>query len=408
MNILYFAPAATPDNPSMCPFITQRVFELQKLGHKVVVLQYGNLFIKNPFETKRRGVFKIAAVFYKCVKLLCHGFENQKKKFSSDCRTFEYFDSVSFFSYKSFYKWYKKNKFDIIHAHFLWFSKQLPLLKKQFGIPYVITVHGSDMHELTPYDLKGICEMKNILENSNKCIFVSKFLLNHARSLGFSGNNCEIIYNGIDFENFYPRIKNESNNSEPLLGFVGHPNFIKRPDILPMVLKLVQEKFPKAKLLLVGSENGDLLPYIKYQVWKLGLEQSIDFIPAVPPEQVAEYMQKMSVLLFPSRNDGFGCVAIEAQACGIGVVASANGGIPEAVGANGICVPESENFISDYADAVVRWLRQDHDSKKIAESVKDYSWENCVKKEIYIYSTILMSRGGGPANLHTAFYAGSL
>ena len=35
MNVLYFAPAATPQNPSMCPFVTQRVLELQRQGIKV-------------------------------------------------------------------------------------------------------------------------------------------------------------------------------------------------------------------------------------------------------------------------------------------------------------------------------------------------------------------------------------
>lgn len=395
MNILYFAPAATPDNPSMCPFITQRVFELQKLGHKVVVLQYGNLVINNPFKTTRKGFFKIFALIYKSVKFVFNNVcrVNKLKTFSSDFGTFNYFESLVFNSYEAFYSWYKRYGFDLIHAHFLWFSKQLPLLKAKFGIPYVVTVHGSDMHELTPYDKENVQQSMKILNNADKCIFVSQFLLNHAKLLGFQGPDTEIIYNGINFEHFFLSEKKSDPKSEYLIGFIGHPNFIKRSYILPDVLSLIKKKLPSTRLLILGSETGDLLPYIKLRTWKLNLQDDVTFIPSVSPELVGEFMRKIDVLLLPSHNEGFPCVAIEAQACGIGVVASANGGIPEAVGANGICVPESENFISDYADAVVRWLRQDHDSKKIAESVKVYSWENCVKKEIYIYSTILMSRG---------------
>ena len=394
MNILYFAPAATPENPSMCPFVTQRVFELQQQGHKVTVLQYGNLSIGNSLETTRRGILKPVAIAYKFLKSLFRK-QNELKTFSNSIGSFNYYDSLTFKSYESFYKWYKQNGFDLIHAHFLWFSKMLPKLKNRFGIPSVVTIHGSDMHELTPYDSAGVKQMIDILNNADSVIFVSRFLLNHARSLGYSAKNATVIYNGINKDIFFVDTNLKKSPDTPYLGFVGHPNFVKRSYILPFVLKIVRQKFPSAKLLILGSENGDLLPYIKFLTWKLNLMDAIEFIPAIPPEQVAKFMRKVDVLLLPSHNEGFPCVAIEAQACGVGVVASANGGIPEAVGDNGICVPESENFITDYADAVVKWLEAKHDSQKIAESVKKYTWENCVKKEIEVYNTIKMYSGGG-------------
>ena len=68
MNVLYFAPAASPQNPSMCPFVTQRVLELQRQGIKVTVLQFGNIFIKKNYETKYTGFLKTLAIVYKSVK----------------------------------------------------------------------------------------------------------------------------------------------------------------------------------------------------------------------------------------------------------------------------------------------------------------------------------------------------
>ena len=402
MNILLFARAATSENPSMCPFITRRVFELQQQGHRVTVLQSGNLEIKNHFSTERKGILRLVTILYKMLRLLYHLISNCQRVYRSEEGTFTYYDRLSFRSYKSFYKWYKKNDFDLIHAHFIWYSKPLPFLKKLFGIPYVVTVHGSDMHKLTPYDRNDVKEMLEVLDCADCCIFVSQFLLSHARSLGFTGCKNRIIYNGINFSYFYPG--KEKNGVVPLLGFVGHPNFIKRAYILPMVLRLVRQKIPGARMLLLGSEQDDLLPFIKFMAWKLELADCIDFVPAVPPEQVAEYMRKIDVLLLPSHNEGFPCVTIEAQACGIGVVASANGGIPEAVGKNGICVPESENFIKDFSDAVVRYLSVSHDASQITRRVKDFSWENCVKKEIDVYSTVI-NNGGGYNTLADSKYA---
>lgn len=397
MNILYFAPAATPENPSMCPFITQRIFELQKQGHNVITVQFGNLTIYNYFVTKRTGFLKVVALLYKLVKYPFIKNGGQLKEFKNNIGSFKYFDSLNFKSYKAFYKWYKKQRFEIIHAHFLWFSKLLPELKSCFGIPYVVTLHGSDIHELTPYDKTDIEQMINILKNADSVIFVSNFLLNHAKSLGYDGNNAKIIYNGINHNLFFVNNGYEEKEVFPYLGFIGHPNFIKRSYILPYVLKIVKKEFPNAKLLILGSENGDLLPYIKYITWKNNLMDSIEFISAVPPEQVAKYMQKIDVLLLPSHNEGLPCVAIEAQACGVGVVASSNGGIPETVGYNGICVQDTENFITDYANAIIKWLKEKHNKEEIAQSVKDYTWENCVKQEIDVYKSIkysFNSKGG--------------
>ncbi len=53
----------------------------------------------------------------------------------------------------------------------------------------------------------------------------------------------------------------------------------------------------------------------------------------------------MNVIILPSRNEGFGAVVIEAQACGTCVVGSNNGGIPEAIGSEDYVVKEkSENI----------------------------------------------------------------
>lgn len=387
MKILLFAPSATNENPSMGSFITQRIFELQKLGHKVIVIQHGNLIINNPLASRKKGILRIIAIIYRFIQNIF--IKNTLKVYKNDTDCYYYYDSIKFSSTNSFYRWYKKNHFDLIHAHFLWFAAYLPEFKQKYSIPYIVTVHGSDIHEITPYDKDLICKNINIMENANKVIFVSEYLLKHAIALGFNNKNSIIIHNGINPKIFFYDNAINKNKNEKILGFVGHPIFIKRVYILPLVLRLVKKVYPDTKLLIVGSEVNDLITYLRFQTWQLNLIDDIDFIGDVPPEKVAEYMRKMDVLLLPSHNEGYGCVVNEAQACGIGVIGSSNGGIPEAVGKYGICVPESENFISDFANAIIKWFQQKHDPETISNSVRNLTWENCVENEIKLYRSVL-------------------
>ncbi|MDN5345742.1 MAG: teichuronic acid biosynthesis glycosyltransferase TuaC [Petrotoga sp.] len=77
------------------------------------------------------------------------------------------------------------------------------------------------------------------------------------------------------------------------------------------------------------------------------------FAGRVPQVEVAKYMNAMDVMVLPSRNEGFGAVVIEAQACGTCVVGSSNGGIPEAIGFEEYVVKEGKNFEERFAKK--RW-----------------------------------------------------
>ena len=74
--------------------------------------------------------------------------------------------------------------------------------------------------------------------------------------------------------------------------------------------------------------------------------------------------------------------------CGVGVVGSANGGIPESIGKNGIIVSESDNFTQDFANAVIDYLKNPLSQQIILQNIGDCSWRECVLQEIQIYNNI--------------------
>ena len=77
------------------------------------------------------------------------------------------------------------------------------------------------------------------------------------------------------------------------------------------------------------------------------MDDKVKFTGRVPVEKVADYMRTMNVFVLPSRQEAFGCVIKEAQACGAMVVGSSNGGIPEVIGNGGIIVMEGDDFEKD-------------------------------------------------------------
>ena len=279
-------------------------------------------------------------------------------------------------------------EFDIIHAHGMY---NLPaglvakLVSEKLKVPYVITCHGSDINLAMPNNKELY---NNVLEQAGKVIFVSNALLNKAKSLGYSGKNAVVIPNGMEPETFKPldkeKIKRELGLSKKVVGFVGNLVFIKRADKFPEIFENISSN-KDVEFLVVG--DGELRENVEKECQKRNL--NVKFVGRVSQDKVPYYMNAMDVMILPSRNEGFPTVVNEAQACGISVVGSSNGGIPEAIGDGGIVVEEGENFEKRFAEAVINLLENPIDSNYIREKALEYLWENVVKKEVKVYEEVL-------------------
>lgn len=101
-----------------------------------------------------------------------------------------------------------------------------------------------------------------------------------------------------------------------------------------------------------------------------GLKGRIHLMDVMPPEDLARYMNCMSVLVVPSLTiprwkEQYGRVIAEAMACGVPVVGSDSGAIPEVVGSAGFIVPEGDPFA--LAESVKRVIFNREDRERIRE-----------------------------------------
>lgn len=138
--------------------------------------------------------------------------------------------------------------------------------------------------------------------------------------------------------------------ARPLLVHVSNFRPVKRVDDVARIFALVRAKLP-ASLALVG--DGPERSRVEALVRELGLQREVCFLGK--QLNFLEVLQRSDVFLLPSATESFGLAALEALACGVPVVASRIGGLPEVVDAEaGVLVPVGN--VAAMAEAVLQIL----------------------------------------------------
>ena len=207
--------------------------------------------------------------------------------------------------------------------------------------------------------------------------------------------------NGVDMHHFYKMDVNELRNSLRLgdcfvIGYVGRLLQMKGIDtLLEAVAALVNCDTSRAyKLLIVGQ--GEDKSHFQKTAETLGISEQIVWIDAVPPEEVAAYINCMDTLVLPSRTtvgwvEFFGRVLIEGMACEVPVIGSDSGEIPHVIDDAGLVFPEGDTDV--LADRIRRIandtrLRDDLVTRGLAR-VKDFTWETIAEQTYQVYRELL-------------------
>ncbi len=196
-----------------------------------------------------------------------------------------------------------------------------------------------------------------------------------------------VIPNGIDLEKYSNMPKNSKQVNGKTILFVGRLHPVKGVQYLIEAMAITHQEMPDVKLIIVGEgiEREKLEGLTK----QLDLKGCIQFVGRVPQEKIPLFMQQADIFVLPSLAEGFPNVLLEAMACGLPIVATRVGGIPEIIedGRNGFLVnPKKPDEIADKLLFISRnksitWKI----SKNNKEKVKKYNWDNTVSnlEEIY-------------------------
>lgn len=139
------------------------------------------------------------------------------------------------------------------------------------------------------------------------------------------------ISNGIDCESWSGAIAPQKSNTT-YVGYVGRLDFQKNPKMFLRVAKLIIDKNPNIRFLMIGFGAWDRSgESIKAMIRNLGLYERFELVHWIPHDEVLRFMKKCALVMVTSRYESFGYVAAEAMAAGKPVIVTNVDGLKDIV-----------------------------------------------------------------------------
>ena len=247
--------------------------------------------------------------------------------------------------------------YDLIHSHY-WISGQLGwLASDRFGIPLVHTMHTMAKvknlalaeGEKPEPNLRAIGEEQVVKASSALIANTASEAASLVSLYDACPDNVFVVPPGVDLTTY--KVNGGKKESRAKIGiadqtlmllFVGRIQPHKGPEVLIRAVAEMVKHTPSLRAtlrtIIMGGASGSGLSEpdrLKTLSTFLGIDDIVEFVEPVPHDQLADWYRSADLVCVPSYSESFGLVALEAQACGTPVVATAVGGLRTAV-ADGI------------------------------------------------------------------------
>jgi N-acetyl-alpha-D-glucosaminyl L-malate synthase BshA len=216
----------------------------------------------------------------------------------------------------------------IPHATSAYLAKQI-LGEQAAHVPIITTLHGTDITLVgSDPSYKSVVDFS--INQSDGVTAVSEYLREETYSRFDIKKDIEVIPNFIDLDRFHRSDKEHfrkaiSPDDEKIVVHVSNFREVKRvPDVVS-VFDYILKHGIEAKLLLVG--DGPDRNRAEQRCRDLGICDQVRFLGK--QEQVEEVLSIADLFLIPSGSETFGLAALEAMGCGVPVISSNIGGLPE-------------------------------------------------------------------------------
>lgn len=228
---------------------------------------------------------------------------------------------------------------DVLHAHLPNAHMLAALAARMTGKPIVTTIHGRqlttneiEVHRCTGSRIHAVCRQTYY----------------QALGLGVDADRICFIPNGVDTHSFQPLDERPSALrtefgiplDAPLVGLVGRLSWEKGPDLFVRVATIAHRAAPDAHFVLIG--DGPMREDLKQRIEEERLQAHVHL--AGLRHEMPRLYAELDLLCSTSRSEAMPLALMEGMACGVPIVATRVGGVPDLV------VHETTGFVAGYCD----------------------------------------------------------
>lgn len=274
---------------------------------------------------------------------------------------------------------------DLTHATVAGWSGLFGVLAKhRFGRPLLLTEHGvflreqlyfiENNREMTPFSRRFLKRLVRALvltvyAYADRVLPVCDFNARWERVLGVEDSKIEVIYNGIP-DGFFVEAADfaRADPATPEIISITNINPMKDVETAIRAMGIVVGRRPDARLAIYGPvRHAQYFRYCRRLVAELGLERQVHF--GGPLSDVRAKLKPYAISLLTSLSEALPYTLLESMAAGQAIVASAVGGIPDALGEAGLLVR-----VRDYQD-VARACLQLLEDQAFRERLAHRAWQ---------------------------------
>jgi teichuronic acid biosynthesis glycosyltransferase TuaC len=293
-------------------------------------------------------------------------------------------------------------RIDAINAHWLFpDAVSATWVASKLDIPILVTALGSDVNVAALHPIRRR-QIQWALSRANASSGVSRALTERLRALGAGAATNHFIPNGIDTERFYLPTANDIAAARTKLGlaqdrryllFLGRLHPVKGLSHLIEALGTLHRKQAlDFDTLLVGT--GALHDALKEAARSLGIADRVHFAGEVAHENVPFWLRAADALCLPSLMEGMPNVVLEAQACGLPVIASRVGALPDLVNDNNGILVDAANSDA-LAGALKRAFSRRWDRDAIVRSQTAASWDTVAAQYLDVMDALVRQQAAG-------------
>jgi glycosyltransferase involved in cell wall biosynthesis len=301
--------------------------------------------------------------------------------------------------YRQLRRLVRKHSIQTAHIGFFNYFHLIPWLARFAGMRQIVyQEHNSGVLEAKgPRRLLIRLRARFLTMPMTRVIAISQFVKRQLIEIGIPEQKIWLVHHGVDTRRFLPNPSARERwaqrfaiaPDELILSSVAHLRPFKHPEVIVEAIGLLVKRGVKARLFMAGA--GEMRQELEQLSRRLGISDRIYWLGSC--NNVENLLQASDIFVLASVGEAFGLVLTEAMACGVPVVGSRSGAIPEIVedGITGLLATSQDS--SSFADAIERLardgkLRREMGQRGRERVQQDFTAEMSIQKVLRVYESM--------------------